>query len=294
MIYSIENKVLKIAVDTSGAQLQSVYSKKTDTEYLWQGDPSYWSGRAYNLFPTIGRMYKNTYTYEGQEYSILPHGIARYRAFKLAERSATKLVFRLTDDVDSLKQYPFHFVFTICYEIRGSRLNISYQVENTDEKSLLFGLGGHPGFNIPFGKTGAFEDYYLEFAEKTKVLFHPLSENKFMTGEKFPLPLTDGTILHLSHDLFDNDAVILGNTCRRVALKSKTDSRYISFDYPGFRYLGVWHTPETDAPYVCLEPWSILPATDGIITNLETKEDMNKLAPGKTYETVWGFEIHED
>ena len=67
MIYSIENKILKIAVDTSGAQLQSVYSKKTDTEYLWQGDPSYWSGRAYNLFPTIGRMYKNTYTYEGQE-----------------------------------------------------------------------------------------------------------------------------------------------------------------------------------------------------------------------------------
>ena len=40
MIYSIENKILKIAVDTSGAQLQSVYSKKTDTEYLWQGDPS--------------------------------------------------------------------------------------------------------------------------------------------------------------------------------------------------------------------------------------------------------------
>ena len=42
------------------------------------------------------------------------------------------------------------------------------------------------------------------------------------------------------------------------------------------------------------DSWSILPATDGIITNLEIKEDMNKLAPGKIYETVWGIEIHED
>ena len=32
MIYSIENKILKATVDTSGAQLQSIYSKATETE----------------------------------------------------------------------------------------------------------------------------------------------------------------------------------------------------------------------------------------------------------------------
>ena len=77
MIYTIENKVMKIAVDTSGAQLASVQTKPDEKEYLWQGDPAYWTGRAYNLFPTIGRMYKNTYTYRGKSYSLLPHGIAR-------------------------------------------------------------------------------------------------------------------------------------------------------------------------------------------------------------------------
>ena len=87
MIYSIENKILKATVDTSGAQLQSIYSKATETEYLWQGDPAYWAGRAYNLFPTIGRMYKNTYTYDGNEYSLRCHGIARYRAFQLTDRT---------------------------------------------------------------------------------------------------------------------------------------------------------------------------------------------------------------
>lgn len=292
MIYSIENKILKATVDTSGAQLQSIYSKATETEYLWQGDPAYWAGRAYNLFPTIGRMYKNTYTYDGNEYSLRCHGIARYRAFQLTDRTATKLTFRLTEDEDSLKEYPFKFEFFIRYELKEATLEISFIVKNTDEKELIFALGGHPGFNVPFGK-GAFEDYYLEFSEKTKVLFHTLSESKFMTGEKLPLPLTEGVRLPLRHELFDNDAAILGNTCREISLKSKADPRYITVKYPDFRYLGVWHTPETDAPFVCIEPWSALPATDGVITDLSAKEDMTRLAPGKTYKTSWSIEIHE-
>jgi hypothetical protein len=292
MIYSIENKILKATVDTSGAQLQSIYSKATETEYLWQGDPAYWAGRAYNLFPTIGRMYKNTYTYDGNEYSLRCHGIARYRAFQLTDRTATKLTFRLTEDEDSLKEYPFKFEFFIRYELKEATLEISFIVKNTAEKELIFALGGHPGFNVPFG-NGAFEDYYLEFSEKTKVLFHTLSESKFMTGEKLPLPLTEGVRLPLRHELFDNDAAILGNTCREISLKSKADPRYITVKYPDFRYLGVWHTPETDAPFVCIEPWSALPATDGVITDLSAKEDMTRLAPGKTYKTLWSIEIHE-
>ena len=292
MIYSIENKILKATVDTSGAQLQSIYSKATETEYLWQGDPAYWAGRAYNLFPTIGRMYKNTYTYDGNEYSLRCHGIARYRAFQLTDRTATKLTFRLTEDEDSLKEYPFKFEFFIRYELKEATLEISFIVKNTDEKELIFALGGHPGFNVPFG-NGAFEDYYLEFSEKTKVLFHTLSESKFMTGEKLPLPLTEGVRLPLRHELFDNDAAILGNTCREISLKSKADPRHITVKYPDFRYLGVWHTPETDAPFVCIEPWSALPATDGVITDLSAKEDMTRLAPGKTYKTLWSIEIHE-
>ena len=28
---------------------------------------------------------------------------------------------------------------------------------------MCFGVGGHPGFNVPFEKSASFEDYYLEF-----------------------------------------------------------------------------------------------------------------------------------
>ena len=70
MIYTIENEKLKVSVDTAGAQLQSVYSKTTGVEYLWQGDPAYWRGRAYNLFPFIGRMYDEVFNYEGKQYLL--------------------------------------------------------------------------------------------------------------------------------------------------------------------------------------------------------------------------------
>ena len=292
MLYTIENKVLKIAVDTSGAQLQSVYSKATDTEYLWQGDSAYWSGRAYNLFPTIGRMYKNTYTYGGSSYSLLCHGIARYCVFQLVERTASRLVFRLTEDEDSLKAYPFRFRFDVCYEIKGSKLTVSYAAENAGEKQLICAFGGHPGFNVPFA-GGNFENYRLEFAERTPVVLHTLSEDKFMTGETIPAELENGTVLALKHELFDDDAIIFGNTCRRVALKNDLNTRSIVLDYADFKYLGIWHTPKTDAPFVCLEPWSALPAKDGVIDKLEEKADMFQLKAGERLQKSWSLELHE-
>ena len=36
------------------------------TEYLWNGDPAYWTGRAPNLFPYVGRLTNDRYAYGGE------------------------------------------------------------------------------------------------------------------------------------------------------------------------------------------------------------------------------------
>lgn len=293
MIYSIENKVLKVSVEDAGAQLKSVFSKTTETEYLWQGNPEFWKGRAYNIFPYVGRTYGGSYLYGGEEYSIGTHGVARYRTFRLVNRAATKLLFLLEEDESSLKEYPFRFRFYVGYEIAGAKLSVTFKVENTDRKTLIFALGGHPGINVPFDKVGAFEDYYIEFAEKSNVSWLTLSENKFMSGERSIFPLEDGVRLPLKHELFDNDAIVLGSTCRQVHLKSRSSRRYITLDYPDFKYFGLWHPEKTAAPFVCLEPWTALPSTEGKRDELETKADMQKLAANQTYKTVWSIELHE-
>ncbi|MBQ8884817.1 MAG: aldose 1-epimerase family protein [Clostridia bacterium] len=293
MFYSIENKLLKVSVETLGAQLKSVWSKRTETEYLWQRSPEYWKGSAPNLFPYIGRNFGGSYFYGDEEYAMTIHGVAKTREFKLVSRSATRLTFLLEEDETSLKEYPFRFRFYIVYELEGEKLKTTYQVENTDEKTLIFALGGHPGFNVPFGEQGVFEDYYLEFAEKSNVCQLTCSENKFMSGKRIPFALEEGVKLPLKHELFDNDAIILGSTCRRVHLKSKATSRYITVEYPDFKYLGIWQTATPDTPFVCIEPWSALPATEGKKDVLENKADMYRLPAGKSYETVWTISINE-
>ena len=293
MIYTIENEILRVSVDSSGAQLQSVYSKKSKTEYIWQGDSAYWSGRAYNLFPFIGRMFKNIYAYDSDIFHARPHGLARYYLFTAEERSATRLVMLFKNNEETLQEYPFHFEFRVIFELKNNILTVRYTVTNTDDKTLICAFGGHPGINIPFG-NGEFEDYYLEFSEKTNVHRQLFSDSdRFMADKAVPYALEDGLRMPLQHDLFDHDAVVLGNTSRYVAIKCNKESRYVAMDYTDFKYLGVWHPGKVNAPFVCLEPWGALPATDGIVDRLEEKADMFHVPCGEKKSVSYTLEIYE-
>ena len=294
MIYTIENNYLKVSVATKGAELMSLYSKKTETEYLWVGDPAYWSGKAYNLFPLIGRMYDGKYYYKDNAYEIRIHGIARYNEFSLESRSATKLVFLLKDNEQTRKEYPFAFEYRVTFELTENKLTTRYDVKNLSKETLYCGFGGHPGINIPWkGDEASFEEHYLEFSDKTNVVRQLLFERSFMADKVAPYALEDGVKLPLKHDLFDNDAVILQNTSRCVSVKSKKDPRYVTMHYDDFKYIGFWHPCETDAPFVCLEPWSVLPSSNGVYDRLETKADMAKVAPGATDGVSFTLELHE-
>ncbi len=293
MIHSIENEYLKVSVNTTGAQLWSVYSKKTDTEYLWQGDSAFWGGRAYNLFPFIGRMYEGKFRYDNKEYPSRCHGLARYFEFTLESQTQNKLVFLLTDNEETKAEYPFAFAFRVTFLLNGATLTTEYAVTNPDDKELLCAFGGHPGINVPFG-AGEFEDYYLEFTAKTNPVKLILTEaNKLMSGTAEPFPLVDGVKLPLRHDLFDQDAIVLDNTAHTVSIKTNKDSRYVTMRYDDFRFIGFWHADHKDAPYVCLEPWSALPSVDGAVTDLESKPHMTRVAPKQTKSVQFHLEIHE-
>ena len=65
MLYTIHNDALTVTIDGLGAQLMSI-TAADGTEYLWNGDPAYWAGRAPNLFPYVGRLTNDRYTYGGE------------------------------------------------------------------------------------------------------------------------------------------------------------------------------------------------------------------------------------
>lgn len=57
--------------------------------------------------------------------------------------------------------------------------------------------------------------------------------------------------------------------------------------------VGFWHKPRTTAPYVCIEPWYSLPADDGIVDDLATKQLMIRLEPGRTYENSFTITVND-
>ncbi len=285
MIYSIENEFLKVSVQDKGAELQSILGAN-GTEYLWQGDPKYWAGRAYNIFPFVGRLTEGRYLMDGENHQMAIHGIARYRVFQVAAQEKDRLVMELASDEETYAIYPRHFVFRVIYALEGNTLVQTYQVENRDEKTMYFGLGGHPGFNVP----GKFEDYRFRFepdCQPQRLLF---SDDCFITVPE-EYPLEENKYINLRHDLFDRDAIVLQNVSRKVVLESVNGDYRVEVSYPGMPYVGLWHKPLTDAPYVCVEPWCSLPSTAGELTVFEEKKDLISLEAGKTYENVWTIAV---
>jgi len=274
-----------------GAEMTSLILKKTGVEYLWQADPTYWTGHAYNLFPICGRLWDGKYTYQGKVYEMNLHGFARKTEYTLAEKADDSITFRLTDSDVTYAQYPFHFELLLTYSLDGACVRTTFHVVNKDEKELIFAIGGHPGFNVPLAEGETFEDYSLSFSEKCAPRQLCMSETCYYLNDTKPFKVRCGKSFPLTHELFDNDAVFLTDMASEVTLKSSVSKRFVKVTYPGMKYVGFWHKPKTEAPYVCIEPWISIPADDGVVDDLETKRDMLRLAAGGVYEQSFDITI---
>ncbi len=295
MEYTIRSEKMSVTVQTLGGSLRSIRDRE-GTEYLWQGDPAYWKDQAPNLFPYIARMTEGKYTLGGREYHMDIHGFVKDSELAAAECGGDGLLLRLKDNEETLARYPYHFTYEIEYRLNGNCLEVVYRVVNEDEKTMYFGIGGHPGFNVPLEDGLQFEDYELTFAgagglssegDTRRVVFSPAC---FVTGTE-PFALGDGGTLPLRHDLFDDDAIVLTGVPAQVCLHAKNGRKAVRVSYPQMRYLGIWHKPHSDAPYVCIEPWSSLPSRDGIVEDLAKQPGLIALEAGKTYENRWKIEL---
>lgn len=290
MEYTINNEYLSVTVSDYGAELQSV--KGTDgTEYLWQGDPDIWNEKAPNIFPYVARLTEGKYTVYGKEYEMKIHGILKYMTLQVEEKKEDSITFRLDSNEETKVQYPFDFTYRITYALKGSMLVTTTAVENHDEKRMYFAVGGHPGFNVPLEDGLAYEDYYLEFDQPASPTRIGFTETCFLNGNDTLYSLENGNRISLAHNLFDEDAIVLKHMPRKVKLGSDKGKHSVTVSYPDFPYLGFWHMPRMEAPYVCIEPWSSLPSRDGVVEDVAQQSDLIGLNAGKSYEITWTIEI---
>lgn len=287
---TIKNEFLEVKINELGAELMSI--KASDgTEYLWQGDPKYWRDRAPNIFPYVARLTDGKYTLFGNTYEMKIHGFAKSTLFSANCISESEVILTITENKETLKMYPYSFELSVHYRLEGNKLINEYIVKNRDNKQMYFGLGGHPGFNVPFADNTKFEDYYLQFAGDGTPTRIGFSETCFITGNDAPFKLEAGNKISLKHDMFDEDAIVLKGTAKCVTLKSDKTEKSVKVSFPNMKYIGFWHRPKTDAPYVCIEPWSSLPSRQDIIEDLATQPDLVSLEADGEYKDGFTIEI---
>ena len=311
MIYTLKNSEMEVQVSSKGGELVSM--KDADqTEYIWIGDATYWKRHAPQLFPCIGRLTNNQYRMDGALHEMGQHGFLRdYELTKVESEeqagaetvrdaagqagakaeTVTSLHLQLQSDTSTRQLYDRDWTVDIFYSLCGKTLSVRFQVRNCDTRTMRFGYGIHPGFNVPLNPALRFEDYRLDFHEVSTPKQMELTERYTISGRMHDYALAEGRYLPLQHSLFDHDAIILKDMPHTVTLGSQKDEKKVTVTFPDMPYLGIWHAPETDAPFVCIEPWSSLPSTDSVIDEFETKPDFITVEPEETYMNSWSISI---
>lgn len=276
---TINSSFLTAQISETGAELTKLSSRTTD--YLWDGNPLFWVDHSPILFPFVGRLPNKEYVFEGKTYGPVPlHGFApkaRFIVESWEENACTMLLVR----EPSMKEiYPFEFDFRVRYELEDRTLTVKYLVTNRGEGDMYYGLGGHPGFNVPLTDGIPFEDYYFEFPYAGDVKRRLFTDGVLDTEISEPYEL-DRNRFHLQHNLFDRDAVCLENTGYVAVLKTDKDKKSVRIEYPETRWCAFWHKIGAKAPYVCIEPWFTLPGTEGV-NDIGTGKNSLHLCPGKS------------
>ncbi|MDO4633027.1 MAG: aldose 1-epimerase family protein [Eubacteriales bacterium] len=292
MFYTIKNDSLKVEINSLGAELHSIQTAD-GTEYLWQGDPAVWKGQAPNLFPYVARLTEGKYTYRGKEYSMKIHGFINVVELAVEKSAEDSITFRYESNEETLKQYPFAFVYHITYALEDHKLNVITEIDNPGEERSYFGMGGHPGFRVPLEEGLGFEDYFIEFSHPSNPWRVGFTEDCHLNGKDESYPLDQDTRLWLHHDLFDHDAIVLRHIDHALTLRSEKGRRAVKVSYPDFPVIGFWHMPHKEAPYVCIEPWRSLPSRSNVVEDFEQQADLVALNPKETYRNAWTIEIVE-
>lgn len=289
MKQTLKNESLTVEVDTFGAELHSV--QKEGIEYLWQADADFWGRHAPVLFPIVGKLKEGRYSYDGKDYLMSGHGFARDSEFKLIKEQEDELIYEMTSNTQTLLSYPFAFSFKVSYKLTDNQVRVRYQVENKDDKILIFGVGAHPAFNVPL-ENGNFEDYKLTISPSEKRTFIPLdvATGTLKREEQIEVEVDD---LPLCRELFAKDALVYTSSEEMsVALTNTIDKRGVKVTWKDMPFFGLWSPYPAEAPFVCIEPWCGIADEANTSGRLDEKFGMNQLKPQEEFSCEYVIEIN--
>lgn len=248
-----------VTIREHASEIVSFRKKGYEYEYMWQGDPAFWSGRNPTLFPMVGSTWNKEVVIDGKVYHMGNHGFARHADFTCVEHTDNKIVMELKDSEETLSQYPFHFTLKNTYELDGSTLTVTTTVENTNVRTMPFNLGYHPAFNCSRNEKGEHEGWTLTAGKETIALDPVALKNTIILDhpKAIDYTLSDGT--------------------KGVRVQAE-----------GYEWVAFW-SPE--APFVCIEPWHSHTDFEEVHVPFEKREGTILLDAGKTFSTTYSITV---
>lgn len=251
------------------------------------------------LFPYPGRIKGTRFEWNGKVYELEPfdkfgnaiHGFLLTRPWKLIDQSplhATACFDSTTAEGNLQGRWPSDFLVTATYRLRGDSLRFEFEVLNTGNESMPYGLGLHPYFRMGIhvgadGSTGESETVTIPVSRHW-----PLSE-MIPTGQNEPEPfgLKNSRPFHeLTLDnVFDHGPTGEGDqaeSLRVASIVGKTSRLELRYDtdYP---FCIVYTPPHREA--ICIEPYTCLPGSAARgLAGLET--GLRVLEPGERWQTA--------
>ena len=285
----LANSELSIAIESCGAELCSLAGVPNGVEYLWQADPSIWPRHAPVLFPIVGKLKDDGYTWNDRSYSLSSHGFARDSEFECIEATDDSLSFRLLANDETRACYPFEFSLEITYRLVGTTVEVHYKVINLGEGTMPFSIGAHPGFSLAWGENDRIEDYYLQFEQEETLTAHYLGDDILLSGETEPV-LEQSSIFPITGSSFErNSLIFMERTSDRIELCSHKHPQRISIDFPRFPTFAVWAQP--GASYVCVEPWFGHADRSDSCGDIRKKPGINFLESGSKFECCYSISV---
>lgn len=245
----ISNDHLSVTVSDLGAELQTLRDAQ-GRDYLWHGDPAFWSGRAPVLFPIVGRAPGDQITVAGHTAEMAQHGFARRNRFTLARADQTACTHVLLPNEAIRAAYPPDFRLELTHSLNGPTLSVTATVTNPGTTPLPFGLGFHPAFRWPLpGAEG--QPHHVTLDTGTDPEMARLSGG-LLPPERHPSPFTQGR-LTLEQSLFEADAMLFPNARVPGLTYGAQTGPQLRFDFENLPDLALWTKP--GAPFLCIEPW---------------------------------------
>jgi galactose mutarotase-like enzyme len=282
LITTIQNSEIVATLNHKGAELTSL-KDKLKKEYIWHGDPLFWGKHAPVLFPIVGTLKNNSYSYNNVSYTLSRHGFARDLSFEIIKNSENSVTFSLISSEITRKNYPFDFEFQIIYTLIHRQIIIEYKIINKNNTVMPFSIGAHPAFLLP----NNFKNYTLDFEFEENLVSYQL-ENDLLSNNTAEIKLNKKK-LSLAYSLFENDALIFKKLKSKKITILENDYPILIIKFDDFKNLGIW--TKKNAPFVCIEPWLGYSDTFNTSGDILKKEGIQFLEANQTFYCHFSIEI---